>query len=249
MTADDSDLTPRPSAPTPSLALRDPEEPAGITRMRYENKLCVPAEQLAEVLRIVATHMPRVRGGAGTPAIGTFYFDDEAGSHLRAAIAEPVSLRLRLREYPTIDGRHEHWLEVKRNAGVTSDKRRRLLASAEVAVVLGDPDEAARLFRSIAPELATDALRPVLSVRYFRETFAEEGCRLTADREVSFFAPPSRLELPLAPHLSRPLRLEAEATVEIKRTAPERAWMKELRKRLTAQLESKFVRGARALSL
>ena len=154
MNADDADPAQGRGTSTPSLAPRDPEEPAGITRMRYETKLCVPSDQLLEVLRIVAVHLPRVRGGAGTPAIGTFYFDDDDGTHLRTALSEPVSLRLRLREYPTIDGRHDYWLEVKRNAGVTSDKRRRLIASAEVAVVLRDPAEAARMFRSIAPELA-----------------------------------------------------------------------------------------------
>ena len=230
-----------------AFATSDPEESFGITRLRYESKLSVPAALLPDILRIVAAHLPLVRSGAGAPAIATFYFDDPLGSHLRTAVAEVVSFRLRLREYPTGADRHEHWLEVKRNAGPASDKRRRRLAPEEVGLVLRDPVEAARRFVAIAPELGGGPLRPTLASRYHRETFAKEGCRITVDRSVSFFRPPAETEIPLAARLRTAVRVESEATLEIKRTGAEQEWMRALRSELTAQPESKFVRGSRAL--
>lgn len=222
-------------------------EPGGVTRMRNESKFSVRPELLPAVLSTLAEHMTVQRTTAESRPIATFYFDDGPGTHLSSAREADVSLRLRLREYPQPDGGHEHWIEVKRNAGPTSDKRRVLVPIADVPLIFEDPFEAGRRFRALAAELGKAPLHAVLAICYQRDTFQEDGCRVTVDRGVTFYRPPRQLRVPLGQSLRDPVRTEPDATLEIKTTVPERDWMRALRKQLAPQQESKFVRGSMAL--
>lgn len=236
---------PSPSAPFVAEAPRR----RAITRSRNERQFAVPEAAIEALCAAVGAHLPCTLGADGGVPITTTYFDDPARTHLQAGLGNGASDRLRLREYPAADGgERAYWLERKMHLGTLTEKIRRRVSPAEAGALLANRRWAAGAFGSLGRGLTAAPLEPVLVVQYFRQTFASPDCRVTLDRQVSFFAAPGALALPLSDRLGPSACLEPGATLEVKFVGFGPGWMAELCERFVAQSASKFVRGCRAVA-
>jgi hypothetical protein len=221
-----------------------------ITWSRTERQFAVEASAIDRVSAAIGERLPCTLGANGGIPITTAYFDDPERTHLEAGLGSGPSDRLRLREYPASSdgGERAYWLERKHHLGPITEKVRRRVPPAEAAALLANRRWAAGAFASLGRGLAVAPLEPVLVVQYLRQTFANDDCRVTLDRVVTFFAPPGAVALPLSERPGQPVCTEAGATLEVKFTGFGPAWMAGLCERLVAQPASKFVRGCRAVA-
>lgn len=224
--------------------------PRSVTAARTECQFHVALPALPDLVADLRQHLVQRPSAPEGQLVTTLYFDTPWRSVLKTSEEGVLSDRLRLREYPaaTPGGETQYWLERKRRLGQHSEKQRRQLSSAEVVRVLGDPLRANEAFRSLAPDLDVAPLSPTLVGQYRRLSFSDEGCRVTLDRDVSFFSPPRGSTLPFSMVGSRPVLVEPHATLEVKVAGASPGWLEELVTGLPRQADSKFVRGSHALA-
>lgn len=222
---------------------------SGITQSRQEHQYQVDARATEGLAATLAGHLPCTLGGGGGVLVTTVYFDAEDGRHLRASEAAGFSDRLRLREYPASAERPDiaYFIERKCHLGRLTEKARRRVGRAEAAALLANRRWAAAGFGSLAAELGSEPLLPVLVVQYRRQTFTGEDCRITLDRGVSFYAPLAGAKLPLAAYPGTLAVVEPGATVEVKLAGPGPGWLASLFEAVTRHRDSKFVRGCHAV--
>lgn len=221
-----------------------------VTASRTERQFAVEASRVDALLAAIASHAPCTMGEGGGLLVTTVYFDDAHRRHLQASLGRGASDRLRLREYPSPrdGGGRAYYVEHKRHLGRLTEKVRRRVEAAEAAALLANRRWAAAAFGALLPELGEAPLEPLLVVQYRRQTFGSTDWRVTLDREVSFFAPPGSIMLPLVEGPGRRVWTEPSATLEVKVAGLGPAWIADLCERLVPRPVSKFVRGCQALA-
>ena len=220
----------------------------GITAARTEMQYRVAPELTDQLAAVVARHLPERAGPRGGSRVTTVYYDTPWGSVLQTCERGPLSDRLRLRVYPAsrTSPTPEYWLERKRRLGCHSEKVRRPLAAEHIQALLLDPWAAAGAFGTLDPELSRAPLVPVVAAQVHRQSFADEQCRITLDRDVSFFAAPRGGTL--AESMSGCALVEPFATLEVKTAGAGAGWIEELVAGLPRHRHSKFVRASHALA-
>lgn len=200
---------------------------AGLTADRDELRYLVPGAAAADLAGSLALRLPAYRHpsarvadpGASHACTTTVYFDGAQRQLYRAAINDPVHVKVRVREYyqtaidapdvalePCAREPRMVWIELKMRDGQRSTKRRVCVPKAEVERWLpraGSPEHAppngcvdAEL-TEVAAELARIRARlggtlvPSCVVSYRRLSFQDDraALRITLDREVCAFAP------------------------------------------------------------
>ena len=221
-----------------------------ITAARTEMQYRVAPDLADELAALVARHLPERSGPLGGSRVTTVYYDTPWGSVLETCERGVLSDRLRLRRYPAsqTSPTPQYWIERKRRLGVFSEKIRRLWAAEDIRALLLDPWAAAAAFGALDPELSRAPLVPAVMAQVRRRSFADEQCRITIDRDVSFFPAPRGGTLPESMAGSVPVLVEPFATLEVKTAGAGARWIEELVGELPRHRHSTFVRASRALA-
>jgi hypothetical protein len=257
----------------------------GLTADRTEIKYVMPADQAAGFIRSMAPLLARHRyhdslvepSPRAEHYATTVYFDTADSELYRAAVREPVHVKVRAREYYELRDRSQvvqprpvTWLELKSRDGQRSRKRRACIAKLDVPRVLGeletpaddrvtptgsaDIDEMITELRAVRAVLRRP-LRTSCIVNYRRLSWQDgaEALRVTLDSDVCAFAPSPDLwtdsgALTRAV-LGRPAFEEPRCVLEVKSRGPLPPWLDHvLARHGAAEIEySKFVMASRAV--
>jgi hypothetical protein len=199
-----------------------------LTAERDEEKYLLPEAAARAFARELEPRLiPPRQFASGLPAAEqystTVYLDTEAHALYRAALREPVHLKVRVREYQSAegaaqggsDGTHDYptavFVELKVREGQRSRKRRarvprralarffeELAVSADLRALEpkggSELDDIAAELRAVRANLG-QPLAPSCVVRYLRLSWEDPSCalRVTLDRELGVFAPPAAL--------------------------------------------------------
>jgi hypothetical protein len=209
------------------------ESSARLTADRTEIKYLLPASRsddfILNITPLLSPHRYREteleveQAPCGEHYATTVYFDTAGRDLYRAAVSEPVHVKVRAREYYEVcaDGsevdddapairqfRPVIWIELKARDGQRSRKRRVCIPKLDFGYLLGErssenghsgqrttsPD-----IEDIAAELERlrgrlrEPLRASCVVNYRRLAWQGDGLRITLDRNVCAFAPPAEL--------------------------------------------------------
>lgn len=229
---------------------------------RNEVKFLLPATQAASFALGSSERLPAQRG-APEQELTTVYFDTEGCELYRAALAQPIAIKVRIRAYgaaPAV------YVELKVREGQRSRKSRvqlpvdaaiSLVERPELAVAYDLLGADGAAFHGVADELRrvcaglSGRLRASCAVRYRRRAFEEPALalRVTIDRELRAFAPDPAAELFSSCRDEQPAFAEPACVVEIKSRGGWPPWLPSL---LAAHgalpVEySKFVMASRAV--